>query len=125
MYFIPTDVWNIVKEFILDWKKSHQLKLKKCLNIKFIKPYDELIKQPVKKGFWRYRSTQGISCQYPKKCINWYYDRKTKYIISYWRIPWRHAYEIRIESPEQEEIEEIINNNDGREWGIGSINIQY
>ena len=117
---MPEDTWNIVKEFMLDWRETHKRKLKECLDIKFIKTYDELIKHVVKKGFWRYRSTQGIRCQYPKKCISWNYDRKTKCIISYWRIPWKHDYEIRVETPDQEELDEIIKNHDGYEWGTDS-----
>ena len=85
---MPEDTWNIVKEFMLDWRETHKRKLIECLDIKFIKTYDELIKDVVKKSFWRYRSTQGIRCQYPKKCISWNYDKKTKCITSYWRIPW-------------------------------------
>ena len=113
---MPEDTWNIVKEFMLDWKKSHQLKLKKCLDIKFIK-YGDV--HPVKKGFWKYRPTQGIICQYPKKCINWEWDNKSKCVKSYWRIPWKHDYETRVESPDEYDMAVFIDNNGGDEWGVG------
>ena len=31
--------------------------------------------------------------------------------------PWQNKLEYRTELPEKKEIEEIINNHDGREWG--------
>ena len=115
--YMPEDTWNIVKEFMLDWKKTHLQKLKKCLDIKFIeRDYGQ---HPIKKGIWKYRPMQGIRCQYPKKCISWHYDRKTKLITSYWRIPWQHDYEIRLETPDQEELAELIDAHGGDEWGTG------
>lgn len=99
MVFIPDDVWNIVKEFMLDWKKSHKLKLNNCLEMKCIKSK--------KYKFWKHRSIQGIVCQYPKRCISRHYDRKTYYLKSYWRIPWRHALELRIETLTIQELVDV------------------
>jgi len=112
--YIPLLAWDIIKEYMLDWKKTHQKLLNLCLNVKFLTDPEKL---SVKNNFWKSRPAQGIRSVYPKKCVSWNYDRKTKCIQSFWRIPWQNKLEYRTELPEKKEIEEIINNHDGREWG--------
>ena len=112
--YIPLLAWEIIKEYMLDWKKMHQKLLNQCLNVKFLKDSEKI---SVKNNFWKSRPSQGIRAVYTKKCVSWNYDRKTKCIQSFWRIPWQNKLEYRTELPEKKEIEEIINNHDGQEWG--------
>lgn len=113
-HFIPDDIWRIIKKYMLDWKKTHQKMLNQCLNIRFLTDAEKI---SVKNNFWKSRPSQGIMTVYPKKCVSWNFNRKTGCIESFWRIPWQNKLEYRTESPEKKEIEEIINNNDGQQWG--------
>ena len=112
--FIPYGVWSIIKEYMLDWKKTHQKMLYQCLNIRFLTDIEKI---SIKNNFWKSRPSQGIRAVYPKKCVSWNFNRKTGCIESFWRIPWQNKLEYRTEYPEKKEIEEIINNHDGQEWG--------
>ena len=111
--FIPDDIWRIIKKYMLDWKKTHQKMLNQCLNIRFLTDAEKI---SIKNNFWKSRPSRNND-SVSKKCVSWNFNRKTGCIESFWRIPWQNKLEYRTESPEKKEIEEIINNNDGQEWG--------
>ena len=90
--YLPDDVWFVVKEFMLDWKKSWHKKISLSFNIHCLRDKDK--KQYGK--FWRYRTFVGIRSLYPKKLVAENYCLKTKLYHSYFRIPWQHKSEHRI-----------------------------
>lgn len=55
--YIPLLAWDIIKEYMLDWKKTHQKLLNLCLNVKFLTDPEKL---SVKNNFWKSRPAQGV-----------------------------------------------------------------
>ena len=92
MYYIPEDVWSIIKEFMLDWKKSWHKKI--SLSFRYYCLRDKDKKQYGK--FWRHRTFVGIHSLYPKKLVGENYCLKTKLYHTYFRIPWQHKSEHRV-----------------------------
>ena len=116
MDYLPNDIWNIIKIYMLDWKKTwkkkHQKLFNQCLNIRFLTNEERI---SVNNNFWKFRPSQGIKTLYPKKLISRKYNKKTGFIQSYWRIPWQNKLEYRTEFPEKNDIDYLINNHNGEQ----------
>lgn len=94
MYSIPEDVWSIIKEFTLDWKKTWHKKLMLSLECRWLNidkgdSYE-------KGNIWRCRKKVGVRAQYPVKILMENFNLKNKLYYTYFRVPWQHKSEMRV-----------------------------
>ena len=93
MYYIPEDVWTIIKEFMLDWKKSWHKKLKLSLDCRWLNISNG---DSYEKGeIWANRTKVGVTAQYPVKILWENYNLQNKLYYTYFRVPWRRKSEMR------------------------------
>ena len=122
----PDELWNVIKEFLFDWKKSWQKKITLCHNsyAKDIKVNNKLITNNI----WKNINSYSIKSLKETILFSEFYNIHNRLHYSTYLLPWSNhdsPKEIEIVSNYYENINWFENIANYEYWSIENLLIEY